>query len=56
MRETNNLHVVDTTPLITPTQLKNELPISERAAETVATTRDAIRAILQGEDHLDSER
>ena len=51
MRETNNLHVVDTTPLITPTQLKNELPISERAAETVATTRDAIRAILQGADH-----
>ena len=51
MRETNNLHVVDTTPLITPTHLKSELPISERAAETVATTRDAIRAILQGEDH-----
>ena len=51
MRETNNLHVVGTTPLITPTQLKSELPISERAAETVATTRDAIRAILQGEDH-----
>src|SRR5262244_3003720 len=51
MRETNNLHVVDTSPLITPTQLKRELPISERAAETVAATRDAIRAILLGEDH-----
>lgn len=50
MRETNNLHVVDTTPLITPTQLKSELSISERAADTVATTRDAIRAILQGTD------
>jgi len=50
MRETNNLHVVDTTPLITPTQLKRELSISERAADTVASTRDAIRAILQGED------
>lgn len=50
MRETNNLHVVDTSPLITPTQLKRELPIAERVAETVATTRDAIRAILQGED------
>jgi len=50
MRETNNLHVVDTSPLITPTELKRELPISERVAETVATTRDAIRAILQGED------
>lgn len=50
MRQTNNLHVVDTSPLITPTELKRELPISERVAETVATTRDAIRAILQGED------
>lgn len=50
MRETNNLHVVDTSPLITPTQLKRELPISDRAAETVAATRDAIRAILLGED------
>src|SRR5262245_26789545 len=51
MRETNNLHVVDTSPLITPTQLKRELPISEHVAETVATTRDTIRAILLGEDH-----
>jgi 3-deoxy-7-phosphoheptulonate synthase len=50
MRQTNNLHVVDTAPLVTPTELKQELPISERVAETVATTRDAIRAILQGED------
>lgn len=50
MRQTNNLHVVETTPLITPTQLKAELPISERAAETVATTRDTIRDILQGEE------
>ncbi|HXG19450.1 MAG TPA: 3-deoxy-7-phosphoheptulonate synthase [Methylomirabilota bacterium] len=50
MRQTNNLHVVDTSPLITPTELKQELPISERVAETVASTRDAIRAILQGQD------
>jgi len=50
MRQTNNLHVVDTSPLITPTELRQELPISERVADTVATTRDAIRAILQGED------
>jgi 3-deoxy-7-phosphoheptulonate synthase len=50
MRQTNNLHVVDTFPLVTPTELKEELPISERIAETVATTRDSIRAILQGDD------
>src|SRR5262245_2297434 len=51
MRQTNNLHVVDTIPLITPMQLKAEIPMTERAAETVATTRDAIRDILQGKDH-----
>lgn len=50
MRETNNLHVVKTIPLVTPTELKAELPISERAAETVARTRDTIKAILQGKD------
>src|SRR5262245_39221279 len=50
MRQTNNLHVVDTSPLITPTELRRKLPISERVAETVASTRDVIRAILQGED------
>jgi 3-deoxy-7-phosphoheptulonate synthase len=50
MRQTNNLHVVDTIPLVTPTELKQELPISERVAEMVAATREAIRAILQDED------
>jgi len=50
MRETNNLHVLNTIPLITPNEFKAELPISERAAETVASTRDAIKAILQGKD------
>jgi 3-deoxy-7-phosphoheptulonate synthase len=50
MRQTNNLHIVDTIPLITPMQLKEDLPITERAAETVASTREAIRDILQGKD------
>ncbi|MGE0825220.1 MAG: 3-deoxy-7-phosphoheptulonate synthase [Candidatus Binatia bacterium] len=50
MRQTNDLHVVETSPLITPTALRDELPISERAAETVASTRDAIRDILQEKD------
>lgn len=50
MRETNNLHVVDTSPLITPTELKQELPMTERVAELVAATRDTIRAIFQAED------
>jgi 3-deoxy-7-phosphoheptulonate synthase len=50
MRQTNNLHVVETRPLVTPEELRSELPMSSRAADTVASTRDVIRAILRGED------
>jgi 3-deoxy-7-phosphoheptulonate synthase len=34
-----------------PRTLKNELPITPTAAQTVAETRAAIRRILRGEDH-----
>src|SRR5688572_10737729 len=51
MRQTDNLHVVDTTPLVTPQELRTELRMSPRVAEVVASTRDAIRAILRGDDH-----
>jgi len=50
VRETNNLHVADTEPLVSPRELKRELPISGSAAELVGGTRDRIRAILAGED------
>lgn len=50
MRQTDNLHVVDTTPLVTPLDLRSELPISPRVADVVASTRDAIRAILRHDD------
>ena len=50
MRKTNDLHIVETRPLLTPATLARELPITDRASELVAGTRDAIRAILRGED------
>jgi 3-deoxy-7-phosphoheptulonate synthase len=50
MRQTNDLHVVETLPLVSPEELRSELPISSFAAETVASTRDTIRAILRGDD------
>jgi 3-deoxy-7-phosphoheptulonate synthase len=50
MRQTNDLHVVETLPLISPEELRSELPMSSFAAETVASTRDTIRAILRGAD------
>jgi 3-deoxy-7-phosphoheptulonate synthase len=51
MKETNNLHVVAAMPIPSPLAIKHELPITPRAAETVANARDAIRAILHGDDN-----
>jgi 3-deoxy-7-phosphoheptulonate synthase len=50
MKETNNLHVVAAMPIPSPSTIKRELPITDQAAATVADARDAIRAILRGDD------
>lgn len=50
MYKTNDLHVVDTRPLISPALLHHELPIDDTAAALVAETRDRIRNILRHED------
>ena len=50
MRKTQDLHVVETRPLITPATLHQELPLSDTAATLVAETRDRIRNILRHED------
>ncbi len=50
MQKTNDLHVVETRTLMTPASLKAELPLSEKAANLVATTRERIRQILRHED------
>jgi 3-deoxy-7-phosphoheptulonate synthase len=51
MFRTSDLHVVETRALMTPDQLKSEFPMTDRAAEVVATTRERIRKILRQEDH-----
>jgi 3-deoxy-7-phosphoheptulonate synthase len=50
MRPTNDLHVIDTQPLLTPDEMKAELPISPTAAELVYRTREEIRDVLRGRD------
>lgn len=50
MRRTRDLHVVENRPLISPSAIRNSLPLTERAADLVATTRDEIRAILRGDN------
>ena len=45
---TENLHVSAFENVITPRELKADIPLSGRAAQTVASARDAIRGILHG--------
>jgi 3-deoxy-7-phosphoheptulonate synthase len=50
MRETNDLHVVDTQRLITPDALKAELPITAQISESVFQARQEVRRLLRDED------
>ena len=50
MKLTENLNVVDVLPLISPKKLKELLPVSETAAETVFNARNSIKQILAGND------
>ena len=50
MRKTNDLHIAETRPLLTPASIKSALPLDEAGADLVASTRDTIRAILRGDD------
>lgn len=50
MQQINNLHVQSTKSLLTPNELKAELPLGDRATETVLAGREAVKAILRGED------
>lgn len=47
----NDLNIEANEPLITPEQLKQEIPLSDLAADTVAHGRQVIRDILDGKDH-----
>ena len=47
---TADLHVVETRPLVSPSLLHQDLPISNKAAEIVTETRTRIKSILRGKD------
>ena len=48
MLPTSDLHVVETRPLVAPAILHSDLPLSDRASETVRQTRQTIQRILRG--------
>ena len=48
--KTQDLHVVETRPLVSPALLHHEFPMTDEAAATVAEARDRIRHILYNED------
>ncbi|MDA7086621.1 3-deoxy-7-phosphoheptulonate synthase [Pseudomonas sp. SA3-5] len=47
----DDLNVASNETLITPDQLKREIPLTDTALHTVATGRQVIRDILDGKDH-----
>ena len=50
MQQTNNLNVVDMCPLMSPSRLKERLPMSEVANATVLTGRHQVQRVLDRED------
>ena len=50
MHPTDDLHVNDTSPLISPADLRRQYPMTEAASATVISARGAIRRILSGDD------
>jgi 3-deoxy-7-phosphoheptulonate synthase len=47
---TQDLHVLGTSTLISPRELEAEIPLSDKARQTVITARDAIKHTLLGQD------
>ena len=50
MGRVEDLNVVAFRPLITPAELKGDLPLTSSAEETVATARECVKAILDRQD------
>ena len=50
MKRTENLNIVDVFPLTSPKKLKEKLPVSENAADTVIQARNAVKRVLAGEE------
>ena len=47
---TRDVHIESTTPLITPIDLVNKLPITRKFERTVVSGREQVRGILNGQD------
>jgi 3-deoxy-7-phosphoheptulonate synthase len=50
MQRTSDVHIRSLVPLVSPADLKRELPLTEKAAETVVAGREAVKRILAGQD------
>jgi 3-deoxy-7-phosphoheptulonate synthase len=50
MLQTKNLRIAEFAPLPTPRQLEDEIPATEAIRHMVSSSRDAISAMLRGED------
>jgi 3-deoxy-7-phosphoheptulonate synthase len=50
MKPTYDLNVLDRTSIITPDQLREEFPMTEKATQTVLDGRQEIKNILDGKD------
>ena len=50
MQRTSDVHIRSLVPLISPADLKRELPLTAKATETVIAGREAVKRILAGED------
>lgn len=50
MHQTNNLHVLETAIMLSPEELKGQVPITETISEVVHHAREAIRDVLWGRD------
>jgi len=51
VKKLEDLNVVSTETLITPQALKQEMPLTDKAADTVANSRQAIYDIMDRKDH-----
>lgn len=51
MQKTYDLNVLKRTSIITPDRLREEIPMTEKAAETVLKGRQEVKNILEGKDH-----
>ncbi len=50
MQQTSDIRVRELVPLVSPSSMKQALPLTETAASTVVTGRDAVQRILTGKD------